>query len=139
MSDVLSPVSSVGHGTAGREISVGGQGGSFVAQPKGAETAIAVRPVDPARDARDARMDRQRDLPVGPAPTFKINVLQDMRADQREGKRNPRAVSDAENSEAGDRGQSKNSGPCTEAENCLTLYRSAEAKESGDQTLNRKV
>ncbi|WP_209426161.1 hypothetical protein [Pararhodobacter sp. SW119] len=44
-----------------------------------AETARALRPVDPALTAADVRLTTRRDQPVGPPPAFTINVLQHLR------------------------------------------------------------
>lgn len=130
MSDVLSPVSSSGLGTAGREPAMGGQGGAFAAQAKGAESAAAVRPVDPIRDARDARMDRTRDLPVGPAPTFQRNVLQDMRDNWRAIATKAKDAPDGASGEG--RGQA-------EGDAYQALSSGAGPRESGGQTLDLKV
>ncbi|WP_323037160.1 hypothetical protein [Pararhodobacter sp.] len=141
MSDLLSPVSSVGAGSSAREVSVGGHAGSFAAHPKGAESAAAVRPVDPARDARDARMDRQRDLPVGPPPTFQINVLQDIRASQLD----PTPVHDAETADvetpddATKAGPGKDAGARSEADTYHTMYKNTDRNPGADATLDRKV
>lgn len=45
-----------------------------------AESAQALRPVDPGSRTADLRLPTGRDRPVGPPPTFEINVLEDLRA-----------------------------------------------------------
>ena len=44
-----------------------------------AETARALRPVEAAPTAADARLTTRRDQPVGPPPAFAINVLDHLR------------------------------------------------------------
>ncbi len=84
MSDLVSPISTANQTHNQRVMPIAGQSGVLATPPKGAESHAAVRPVDPSQRARDARMDVLRDVPVGPPPTFDINVLQDIRATQRD-------------------------------------------------------
>ena len=75
MSSVLSPLAPVTPLT--RE----GPVGPHAARPvTPVETALAVRPVQPDTAAELVRNPASHERPVGPPPTFDVNVLQDIRA-----------------------------------------------------------
>ncbi len=75
MSSVLSPLAPVTPLT--RE----GPVGPHAARPvTPVETARAVRPVQPDTAAELVRNPASHERPVGPPPTFDVNVLQDIRA-----------------------------------------------------------
>lgn len=80
MTAVLSPVSLSGFAPDTRSQALVGPGASASSRAPSGETAQAMRPVDPTKTAQDVRAETARDKPVGPPPSFEINVLQDMRA-----------------------------------------------------------
>ena len=88
MSSVLSPLPPTGPVAALRDPS--GHAPSSGHRPIAAATAIdsarAPRPVDPAAASIVLRNDEARDRPVGPPPSFDVNVLQDIRARMQDNK-----------------------------------------------------
>lgn len=86
MSSVLSPLPPTGPVAALRDPS--GHAPSSGLRPVAAATAIdsarAPRPVDPGSAGFALRNDEARDRPVGPPPSFDVNVLQDIRARMRD-------------------------------------------------------
>lgn len=106
---------------------VGGLAGAQPVRIKGAETAVALRPVDAGIKPQDARLDGRRDLPVGPAPAFKVNILQDLRDSLREPPEAGPAATPAEAPAPEDTAEHR------------ALYRSEPPPESRDHALNIKV
>ena len=77
MTSLLSPVSPVGALSRDTPAPSVTQGAPRPAAPL--ESARAPRPVDPAGRAERLRAQTARDRPVGPPPSFEVNVLQDIR------------------------------------------------------------
>ncbi|PVH28566.1 hypothetical protein [Pararhodobacter oceanensis] len=75
----IAPVSIPGTAFDVRAYGVVGQGVAAANRAPATETAQALRPVEPSVSPRDVRGETARDRPVGPPPTFEINVLEDMR------------------------------------------------------------
>lgn len=80
MTDMLLPISSSGPASGARDVLMGGARSVMSVRPQGVESAAALRPVDPSALAKDIRLQSTRDLPVGPPPTFEINVLEHLHA-----------------------------------------------------------
>jgi hypothetical protein len=141
MTDVLSPVSSTSQNSASRDLSLGGQGVVFASRSKGAESAAALRAVDPSTTVRDMRRDLLRDMPVGPSPAFQINILQDIQANQRTAPSRDDATVEGENLE--DDGDSTaretRQGASTEGADYQSMYRDVGAPNLSDQAVNIKV
>lgn len=78
MTSLLSPVSPVGAVSRDSPAPSVTQGAPRPAAPL--ESARAPRPVDPAGLSEKARNQNMRDRPVGPPPSFDVNVLEDIRA-----------------------------------------------------------
>lgn len=83
LSELVLPRATATLPATARQGAMAGQGGALTPASVAAETALAVRPVDPADQAHDVRAEVRRDLPVGPPPAFEINVLQHLREQQR--------------------------------------------------------
>jgi len=145
MSDTISPVSTANQNQGQRGMPVAGQSSVTATAPKGAESHAAVRPVDPSQQLRDARMDVLRDVPVGPPPSFDINVLQDIRAHQRDPddlKDRTEIAADAVNEAAKDtaKDSAKGTGEARgETPTEPALYRQPQEADTQAQSLNRKV
>ena len=91
-----------------------------------AESAQALRPVDPSKSVRDIRGETARDKPVGPPPSFDVNVLQDMRETLRDPVDKPNA------------GEGDNIPQRREVEESEMAYGKS-SQAASDPELNRKI